>query len=651
MITCFPKPYPDEIFYSICARYSDRMRYSTKQAVAKDVFGCSAIHSTIVFPCHLAYLVNNLPKSYSYSIDRFIDEHTFFPFFRPFLPQNRLYTLREAMSGNKGSSVYLRFGITVSRIPLPRAEHLRFCPVCIKEDRKRWGECYWHRIHQLPGVEICPMHKAYLCKSNIDGLDPGIQTKFLSAEAIVDASTPDLVVTSDFCNTILLNIALDINWIMHQHDLSFNHAFFKQRYLMLLTERGLAKRHAREPFDVPSILQEFKAYYPLHLIRKLSCELAEHEQKNWLWRLLYNKDRLIHPLYHLLVIHFLGCSIKTFVNLPSPQSPFGDSPWFCLNPTSEHYREKVVYNCAISVSNSKDKKPKGVFSCECGFVYSRIGPDTCENDSYKIKNILAVGSVWEETFRELWSDPTISQVEMVRCLGINKAGLQCHAARLGLPFPRPGSILREPSRKIKSHLQGGLITVETRQYYRTLWLELRQENPEMGTENLRQHYPKIYSWLFDHDKTWLQVNKPPRPKQNYLPKPRIDWNKRDKKNAEKVAVIASQIRSSEDTLEQVTRAAILRHMSNGRTLKADLTQGKLPLTRQVIDSLVESFEEFVIRRIWWMRDVYLREEHVIPKRWLFARQTGADDYQSSPEVKEAFEAAMQSLEAFFTFDV
>src|SRR6266568_3145737 len=99
MITCFPNPYPDELFYSICARYSERMRYPTKIAVTKDLFDCSSVVATIAFPCRLASLVNNLPTTYGYSIDRFIDEHTFFPFFRPFLPQNRLLGIREAMRG------------------------------------------------------------------------------------------------------------------------------------------------------------------------------------------------------------------------------------------------------------------------------------------------------------------------------------------------------------------------------------------------------------------------------------------------------------------------------------------------------------------------------------------------------------------------
>lgn len=34
----------------------------------------------------------------------------------------------------------------------------RFCVACAREDRRRWGESYWHREHNLPGVLVCLRH-------------------------------------------------------------------------------------------------------------------------------------------------------------------------------------------------------------------------------------------------------------------------------------------------------------------------------------------------------------------------------------------------------------------------------------------------------------------------------------------------------------
>lgn len=38
----------------------------------------------------------------------------------------------------------------------------RFCAACAREDRKRWGESYWRRAHNLPGVLVCVHHGTVL---------------------------------------------------------------------------------------------------------------------------------------------------------------------------------------------------------------------------------------------------------------------------------------------------------------------------------------------------------------------------------------------------------------------------------------------------------------------------------------------------------
>ncbi len=649
MITCFPTPYPDEIFYSICARYSERMGYQTKRAVTKDLFGSSHVAATVALPCRFTYLVNNLPSTYGYSIDKFIDEHTFFPFFRSFLSQSRVLGIREAMREKKGADSYRRLGITACNGHLPKPQQLRFCPLCVNEDRNRFGECYWHRIHQIPGVEVCPIHQAFLGKIDSSNLYCNFQSDFLSAEKMTNSLTPIMVDPSNFCQAILLNIALDTIWIMQQ-DLSCDQTFFKQRYRMLFTELGLSGRQIRGSFDIPLMLQAFKAYYPADFLRMLSCDLTEHNTKNWFYQLFNKNDRFIYPLYHLLLIHFLGHNMETFVCLTSSPKPFGHGPWPCLNAVSQHYQQKVVYNCSISVSNSRDKKPRGVFKCECGFVYSHMGPDPDKVDSFRSRKVLAVGPIWEEALRGLWENPAVSLRDIAQRLGLTRPAIQSHAMRLGLSFPRPGGILPHPTQILTIHLNGSLVPVKNREYFRTLWLNAIQKYPGIGSEILRKKYSNVYTWLYKYDRSWQKEHIPQIPKKKGARKPRIDWIERDKRIAEEISTIVLQIKSSKVMPEQITKAAILRRMEKGETLKRCLSKGRLPLTEQRLYSIVESPEEFVIRRIWWMRDLYLRESHILPKRWLFARQTGAAHYNhSSPKVKEAFESAMQSLENFFYF--
>lgn len=39
---------------------------------------------------------------------------------------------------------------------------LKVCPTCIKEDLEQFGVDYWHRVHQIPGIESCCYHQVQL---------------------------------------------------------------------------------------------------------------------------------------------------------------------------------------------------------------------------------------------------------------------------------------------------------------------------------------------------------------------------------------------------------------------------------------------------------------------------------------------------------
>lgn len=147
MIGYFPDPYPDETMYSLCARYGERMQYSIKRAIGQELFGQEIISITDL-PVRLGSLVKALPPGHTCrEVDRLIDRHTLLPLYRPFLLPERLHELRQKMRTDE------RMARTHSGIVCqpPRPEWFQFCPHCVFEDRARYGECYWHRVHQING--------------------------------------------------------------------------------------------------------------------------------------------------------------------------------------------------------------------------------------------------------------------------------------------------------------------------------------------------------------------------------------------------------------------------------------------------------------------------------------------------------------------
>ncbi len=67
MICDLPIAYPDELLYSLCARYSERMQYPSARGVIRDLFGSEEIIVTVGFPGYLGNLVSNLSPGHHYS--------------------------------------------------------------------------------------------------------------------------------------------------------------------------------------------------------------------------------------------------------------------------------------------------------------------------------------------------------------------------------------------------------------------------------------------------------------------------------------------------------------------------------------------------------------------------------------------------------
>src|SRR6266566_2293291 len=367
MICNWPDPHPDELFYSICARYSERVQYSNSRSVVEEIFGTGSAIACVSLPSHLDYFIAQLPQYRSFDGHRILDEHTLLPFFVPFLPPERHFRLRQDMLGDNGPGVHMRAGLMASRVPLP--QWLRYCSQCVEEDRHKYGDCYWHRIHQVPGVEICPLHKTWVRNSSARARNVQTRYEFISAESAIQVTLPE---SEQFDRNkqffaILFALALDVQWLMDQRNLSQDLKLLQQRYHWRLVDLGISTYRGR--VDRKALLSRFKQMFDTDLLNLLHCELDENTEDCWLIRLIHKPDNSQHPLHHLLLIHSLGQTVEAFFRIPTQSKPFGDPPWPCLNQVCHHYLQLQINECNIKYSHNVSGRPIGTFSCSCGFTY------------------------------------------------------------------------------------------------------------------------------------------------------------------------------------------------------------------------------------------------------------------------------------------
>ncbi|POF41166.1 hypothetical protein B0D71_18205 [Pseudomonas laurylsulfativorans] len=154
----FPQAFPDETIYSLAARYHRLAANASYRQTSYDLFGRYSRTCGSAFPCCLDALSQQLANKLSVSY--LIQAHTLLPIFAPFLSSSQLDTAIKAMSGPSGIGLKMSVGLTASGFE--RFGALKFCERCVARDIRHGGQAYWHRIHQVTGVLVCPYHQIVL---------------------------------------------------------------------------------------------------------------------------------------------------------------------------------------------------------------------------------------------------------------------------------------------------------------------------------------------------------------------------------------------------------------------------------------------------------------------------------------------------------
>jgi len=616
MITFFPVPYEDEVLYSVLARYHVRSGNISYKATMRDLFGSTSVTAVMDLPSNIHNLVNNMPLNSRYTEEYLIKNHTLFPFYSAFLPPERAEQVFQSMKGENGGSIYSRTGIMASSIVLN--QYFKFCPTCTEEDKLQYGELYWHRIHQIPGVLVCPKHYVPLYNSLVPvrGYNK-YQYKAASEENCLKPDI-DVMYAADVFEK-LVRLAEDAQVLLNNDFDKRNIEWYKEQYLAKMIEMGFAtsngKVHQKE------FIKEFIDYYGEVFLDIVQSGVDADNDSNWLMDMVRKKNKTAHPIRHLLLSRFLGISLHDLFYKKMEYKPFGDGPWPCLNAAADHYLKPVV--CDLKVSHSTDLKcPVGTFSCTCGFVYTRSGPDESEDARYRFGRIKAFGTVWEEKLKELVNQK-LSLRETARLLGVDANTVKKYARKLGLTtyWEKRSETDSECDNDGNSYSSMNL----DRNYYREKWKELRKQYPEMGKTQLRQIDNALFAWLYRNDREWLNQNSPLKKTTNII-NSRVDWDQRDNEILIQVKEVVAKMLNSDGKPERITISSIGSKLGIRGLLEKHLD--KLPKTKAYLDSVKETNHDFRLRRIRWAVKKLKKEGEEL-QMWKIMRKAGIrEEYQA-----------------------
>lgn len=594
MIGYFPPPYPDEILYSVCARYSDIVQYTNKRDVCFELFGSTNATAVVDFPKNLAHLAQILPKNNCFSIEQIINNHTLIPYYQPFLPIHRLNSIKLDLENGGISSFHFQTGKAASRVK--SSIFLRFCPRCSREDLKKRNETYWRRLHQLDGVIVCHKHRTYLEESDIKMYCPSTNFEFFSANKSVLKTTKTRLLGNSSNDSLLLKISELSEQLLNLKFDSIGNDKLKENYLNLLLKNNFASYS----FNIYAnkFEKSFLDFFSVNFLTKLGCNLTQtgnNSKSNWIFNLVRKGGTAVqHPLHHILMMIFLDCDFDYFFNNANKLDFFGKPPWRCLNPAAEHYKQFVVEDFFLGL-RCRNGKPVGIFKCYCGFEFARSGPDIRYEDKFRIDKIINFGVVWETKLKELWNSPNLNLSEISRRLNVDSLTIKRYAKKLGLSFDREFKsykVIRDKD-KLKEFTDKSNIIVKSR----AKWIELRNQFPTTPLKILREQNSQIYNWLYNNDREWLKTKLPQKSVRQNKNNSSVNWKKRDILLSKLVKNAAEKLINNKDKPKRVTKTAIGKEANCLSLLQFKID--KLPKTKIVLSQICETHEQFASRRIIW----------------------------------------------------
>ncbi|NEU78986.1 TnsD family Tn7-like transposition protein [Nostoc sp. UIC 10630] len=594
MLGFFPAPYPDEILYSILARYHIRSGNTSPKITLRELFNSQDVIATVDLPSNLNSLIENLQFISNYQIEDLIYKYTLYPFYSVFLPSKRASQVMESMKADFGGDIHTRTGIMASSLKMQR--YLRFCPKCLEEDLQNYGESYWHKLHQTPGVLVCLVHGVTLQDSTIPM--QGFNRHEYYAASLENCPVIPIQETysqetySQETLKKLRLLAQDISWLINSNLFSRELEWFQRKYIALLIEKNFATATGR--VNQKRLLDNFLFFYGAEVLEAVNSMVNYENEQNWLFSIVRKHRKSFHPIRHLLVIRFLTNSIEEFFNTDYQYKPFGEGPWLCLNAAVNHYLKPVITNLVVTHCLD-NKKPLGTFSCSCGMVYCRTGPDETDEDKQRIGKVLTYGQFWEQKLKELVEIQELGLRETARQLKVDSRTVKHYTAILKLKTFWKSSQknqLVDSQEVLDSNLN---LASDDRIKYREVWKALQQQYPEASKTTLRGLAKGTYIWLYRNDKEWLNKNSP----SLKVPLPcvgKVDWAERDKQVLEKVKTAVRTFLSAEKPA-RVTICRIGKSIGLLALLEKHLAE--MPLTKVYLESVTETVEDFQIRRIKW----------------------------------------------------
>ncbi|MDC3424318.1 TnsD family transposase [Aquibacillus sp. 3ASR75-11] len=294
MLSFFPTLYEDELLYSWFARYHNRSCNISPKATMRDLFGTPSMLAVPDMPTHLNKVYDRTKHFDMPDVNKWIEKHTFYLYYTTFAKQDVKKKVYDAMRDGKGQgSIHMLTGVMASKIT--EFHYFRYCPCCVSEDIKRYGETYWHLSHQLPSVFVCPKHERLLLSSYVPFRGTNKHT-YTGASTSILLSHKE---TSEYTHKTMKHLVYLTNesmkMIHNRYRLTWE--VIQKAYKYLLQQMGFANVNGK--VDQHTLGEQFQHFYGDELLTLLQSPINRDSESCWLKSITRKHRKAFHPIVGL----------------------------------------------------------------------------------------------------------------------------------------------------------------------------------------------------------------------------------------------------------------------------------------------------------------------------------------------------------------
>jgi hypothetical protein len=575
MLSHFPKIKVEESIYSIFSRLQFALQLPNFEVMGTMLFNRKFEVGRLNFQGSFDYLCSNLPSNYT--SEYFLYNNTIYPLFIPFLSIEKQENVLKYFKGDYPDKI--NKCLRISDITKTRT-YIRVCKNCIEEDFYIYGEPYYRRQHEIELNRMCYKHKVPLYEYTI--FPYKIPRRYDDCYTVLN-NCKDIAIPEQFKERFL-NICEDINTIFTSNLDNWNIKTTKDRMFNKLSEKGYVTINGttlQRQFS-----QDLKKYYTEEFLDYIEYNFDVNENDSWIRHTTTRKKPVGDPLKFILVIRFLFGSFKEFYEYNKKYSIFKKGPYPCLNIVCPNYNKLVIED--VMQINSSHGYPLATFRCEqCGFKYSRRGPDKNDNDIYRKTSVKDYGHLWHDKLKEC-VDKDFSLRKMSKILGFTALSiLKVLANKYKSPSSANNTRL-EPTDKLDALL------IERR---KNKILSLSKEGPTVARLDICKLNQKAYKYLSENDNKWLYNTLKPVKEKNYISKvERLKnyWLNKDESISENILIAIGKIKSEKMPHQRLTIAIIQKYIGY---YNLHQNRDKLPKCSHILNNVCETTIAYQKRRV------------------------------------------------------